>query len=74
MQTWGLHEARAFAWNQLRTEAEVPEVGRRTTMRAMKKRRYQNCIAYASEPLKAERRDLAWGKRNTWILDEGKMV
>lgn len=40
----------------------MPEVGWRTIQRAMNKRRYKKCIAYASEPLKAMRRDLAWGK------------
>lgn len=60
LQTWGL-ETRAFTWTQLGTAVDVPEVGWRTIQRAMKKREYSKCIActktYASEPLRAKRRD-----------------
>ena len=44
----------------------------------MNKRGYNKCIActktYASEPLKANRRDWTWEKRNTWTLDDWKKV
>ena len=81
LQTWGLTwglEASSFTWNQLGIAAEVPEVGLRTIQRAVNIRRYKKCIActntYASEPLKAKCRDLAWEKEeytDSRRLEEG---